>query len=56
MDLITLTLTKNHIWSSLSVLGLAGVTYLTNRYVNNTKQTSNQTNETRNTKTKKKLV
>lgn len=43
MDLITLTLTKNHIWSSLSVLGLAGVTYLTNRYVNNTKQTSNQT-------------
>ena len=43
MDLITLTLTKNHIWSAVSVLGLAGVTYLTNRYVKNTELATNQT-------------
>ena len=43
MDLITLTLTKNHLWSVASVLGLAGVTYLTNRYVKNTELATNQT-------------
>jgi hypothetical protein len=43
MDLITLTLTKNHIWTAVSVLGLAGVSYLTNRYVKNTELASNQT-------------
>ena len=43
MDLITLTLSKNHLWSAVSVIGLAGITYLTNRYVKNTIQTSNQT-------------
>ena len=43
MDLITLTLTKNHLWSALSVAGLAGVTYLTNRYVKNTALATNQT-------------
>jgi len=43
MDLITLTLTKNHLWSAVSVLGLAGVTYLTNRYVKNTELATNQT-------------
>jgi len=43
MNLITLTLTKNHLWSALSIAGLAGVTYLTNRYVKNTEQTSNKT-------------
>ena len=43
MDLITLTLTKNHLWSAVSVLGLAGVTYLTNRYVKNTTLATNQT-------------
>ena len=43
MDLITLTLNKNHLWSALSVAGLAGVTYLTNRYVKNTTLATNQT-------------
>ena len=43
MDLITLTLSKNHLWSALSVAGLAGVTYLTNRYVKNTTLATNQT-------------
>jgi len=43
MDLITLTLTKNHLWSAVSVLGLAGLTYLTNRYIKNTELTTNQT-------------
>ena len=43
MNLITLTLTKNHLWSALSIAGLAGVSYLTNRYVKNTEQTSNKT-------------
>jgi len=43
MDLITLTLTKNHIWTAVSVLGLAGVSYLTNRYVKNTELATNQT-------------
>ena len=43
MDLITLTLTKNHLWSAASILGLAGITYLSNRYVKNTVLTTNQT-------------
>jgi len=43
MDLITLTLSKNHLWSALSIAGLAGVTYLTNRYVKNTEKTTNKT-------------
>ena len=43
MDLITLTLSKNHLWSALSIVGIAGFTYLTNRYVNNTQTTTNQT-------------
>ena len=43
MDLITFTLSKNHLWSALSIAGLAGITYLTNRYVKNTEQTTNQT-------------
>ena len=43
MDLITLTLTKNHLWSAISVIGLAGVTYLTNRYIKNTENTTNKT-------------
>ena len=30
MDLITLTLSKNYLWSAISIAGLAGVTYLTN--------------------------
>ena len=43
MDLITLTLSKNHLWSALSVAGLGAITYLTNRYVKNTITTKNQT-------------
>ena len=43
MNLITLTLSKNHLWSALSIAGFAGVTYLTNRYVKNTEQTTNKT-------------
>ena len=43
MDLITLTLNKNHLWTGLSFLGLGTFTYLTNRYLINTKETSNQT-------------
>ena len=43
MELITLTLSKNHLWSALSVAGLAGVTYLTNRYIKNTEDTTNKT-------------
>ena len=43
MDLVTLTLNKNHLWTGLSFLGLGTFTYLTNRYMNNTKETSNQT-------------
>ena len=43
MDLITLTLNKNHLWTGLSFLGLGTFTYLTNRYLTNTKETSNQT-------------
>jgi hypothetical protein len=43
MDLITLTLSKNHLWSALSVAGLAGVTYFTNRYIKNTEATTNKT-------------
>lgn len=42
MDLITLTLNKNHIWSGISIIGLGALTYLTNRYMNNTKKTQNQ--------------
>jgi len=43
MDLITLTLNKNYLWTVVSYLGLGTFTYLTNRYLNNTKETSNQT-------------
>ena len=43
MDFITLTLRKNHLLTALSIAGLAGVTYLTNKYVKNTEQTTNQT-------------
>ena len=43
MDLITLTLSKNHLWSALSVAGLGALTYFTNRYVKNTESTKNQT-------------
>ena len=43
MDLITLTLSKNHLWSALSVAGLAGITYFTNRYIKNTEATTNKT-------------
>ena len=43
MDLITLTLNKNHLWTGLSFVGLGTFTYLTNRYLTNTKETSNQT-------------
>jgi hypothetical protein len=43
MEIITLTLSKNHLWSALSVAGLAGVTYLTNRYIKNTESTTNKT-------------
>jgi hypothetical protein len=42
MDLITLTLNKNHIWSGISIIGLGALTYLTNRYMSNTKKTQNQ--------------
>ena len=42
MDLITLTLNKNYIWSGLSIIGLGTLTYLSNRYMNNTKKTQNQ--------------
>jgi len=43
MDLLTLTLNKNHLWTGLSFVGLGTFTYLTNRYLTNTKETSNQT-------------
>jgi len=43
MDLITLTLNKNHIFSGISLIGLGLVTYLSNRYIINTKKTKNQT-------------
>jgi len=43
MDLLTLTLNKNHLWTGLSFIGLGTFTYLTNRYLTNTKETSNQT-------------
>ena len=43
MEIITLTLSKNHLWSALSVAGLAGITYLTNRYIKNTEATTNKT-------------
>jgi hypothetical protein len=42
MDLITLTLNRNHIWSGISIIGLGTLTYLANRYINNTKKTQNQ--------------
>ena len=42
MDLITLTLNRNHIWSGISLIGLGTLTYLTNRYMSNTKKTQNQ--------------
>jgi len=42
MDLITLTLNKNHLWSGITFIGLGTLTYLANRYINNTKQTKNQ--------------
>jgi len=42
MDLITLTLNKNHMWSGISIIGLGALTYLTNRYMSNTKKTQNQ--------------
>ena len=43
MDLLKLTLNKNHLWTGLSFVGLGTFTYLTNRYLTNTKETSNQT-------------
>ena len=43
MDLITLTLNKNHILSLISIIGVGTATYLANRYISNTKQTNNQT-------------
>lgn len=43
MDLITLSFSKNYIWAGLSAIGLGALTYLTNRYINNTKDTTNQT-------------
>jgi hypothetical protein len=42
MDLITLTLNKNHLWTGITFVGLGTLTYLANRYINNTKQTKNQ--------------
>ena len=42
MDLITLTLNKNHLWTGISFIGLGTLGYLTNRYITNTKQTKNQ--------------
>jgi hypothetical protein len=42
MDLITLTLNKNHLWTGISFIGLGALGYLTNRYITNTKQTKNQ--------------
>ena len=42
MDLITLSFPKNYIWSGLSVAGLGLLTYLTNRYMKNTVDTSSQ--------------
>jgi hypothetical protein len=43
MDLITLSFSKNYIWAGLSTLGLGALTYFTNRYNNNTIETTNQT-------------
>jgi len=43
MDLITLSFSKNYIWVGLSTLGLGAITYFTNRYINNTAETTNQT-------------
>ena len=42
MDLITLTLNKNHLWSGISFIALGTIGYLTNRYITNTKNTKNQ--------------
>ena len=42
MDLITLSFPKNYIWSGLSIAGLGLITYLTNRYMKNTTDTSSQ--------------
>jgi hypothetical protein len=42
MDLITFSFSKNYIWSGLSVAALGLLTYLTNRYMKNTVDTSNQ--------------
>jgi hypothetical protein len=42
MDLITLTLNKNHLFSGISLLGIGTLTYLANRYISNNKETTNQ--------------
>ena len=42
MDLITFTLNKNHLVSGISILGIGTLTYLANRYITNTKTTTNQ--------------
>jgi hypothetical protein len=42
MDLITLTLNKNHLISGISILGIGIVTYFVNRYSNTIKKTTNQ--------------
>ena len=43
MNLITLTLNKNHLLNGLSIIGLGTLTYLSSRYINNKNTTSNQT-------------
>jgi len=43
MNLITLTLNKNHLLNGLSIIGLGTLTYLSSRYISNKNITSNQT-------------
>jgi hypothetical protein len=43
MDLITLSITKNHLLTGLSIIGLGAISYLSNRYMKNTQDTSTQT-------------
>ena len=43
MNLITLTLNKNHLLNGLSIIGLGTLTYLSSRYITNKNTTSNQT-------------
>ena len=43
MDLLTLTLSKSKLLTGISMIGLAGITYFTNRYMKNIELTTNKT-------------